>query len=484
MRTPESHARTATLQRSRSGGLAAIGQRLAATFAPLWRGLNLDGRLRLARPWAPTLGILALALALLFPARWLLYLAYVYLLITAGAYLWARTVGPRLSLSRRLRTTWAQVGDELEENWELRNDAPLPLLWLAINDESRLPGYNARRIAAADPGERQSWRTLARCARRGRYRLGPHTAATGDPLGIFRYTWQQPAHQELVVYPPLVRLPALAMPSGSRGGLAQADLLQIFATPSVGGLRAYAPGDPPSRIHWPYVARYGELFVKEFDQERSGALWIVLDMAAVAYASASSGAAQVTPSGTAPSTSYAQSSVAGAALTEYQAPDLAELALTIAGSLAAQALADGRQVGLLCDDGQRRLVAPGTGSRQLWRIMAALVECEPHGATSLAELLRAHGELAGGAIAIVSADLSSGWLPALAERAHGRAGSGAMALLVAEHAASAGPCQSLLARHAIAGKVFTRDISLPLVNPPHRRVTARVSPLGRVREVR
>jgi uncharacterized protein (DUF58 family) len=448
-------------------------------LAPIRRRLSLDGRLQVARPWVPIIGGSALLLALLFPARWLLYLAYVFLLLTLGAYLWVRTVGPRLSLSRRLRTAWAQVGDELEEGWELRNQAPLPLLWLAISDESRLPGYNARRIIAADAGEQLSWRTLARCTRRGRYRLGPHTVTTSDPLGIFCYSQQQPTHQDLVVYPPLVRLPALLMPSGSRGGLAQADLLQIFATPNVGGLRAYTPGDPPSRIHWPYVARYGELFVKEFDQERSGALWIVLDLAVIAYTPDVTAAPT-----TAPATPYVQSSVAGVAMTEYQAPDLGELALAVTGSLAAQALAEGRQVGLLCDDGQRRLVQPGTGSRQLWRIMAELVECESAGTTRLAELLRSQDRLAGGAIAVISADMSGDWLPALAERSHGRAGSGAMALLIARDAASAAPCMSMLARQSITGYVFTPGMRLPLANPPRRRVTARVSPLGRVRQVR
>ena len=45
-------------------------------------------------------------------------------------------------------------------------------------------------------------------------------------------------------------------------------------TPSVGGLREYIQGDPPSHIHWPTVAKTDRLMVKEFDQERAGALWI------------------------------------------------------------------------------------------------------------------------------------------------------------------------------------------------------------------
>ncbi|HMQ35418.1 MAG TPA: DUF58 domain-containing protein, partial [Chloroflexaceae bacterium] len=415
-------------------------QPMLAPLRALGRRLTLGGRLRLARPWAPAAGGLALALALVFPARWLLYIAYVYLLLTLGGYLWARAVGPRLRLRRSLRAAWAQVGDELEEEWELENAAPLPLLGLEIEDASTLPGYQGRRVLDAEPGERFRWRAGARCERRGRYRLGPLAARCGDPLGLFRYEWRDETTRQLVVYPPLVRLPPLDPPNGARGGLARADLLQLFATPNVAGLRAYAPGDPPSRVHWPYVARFGELYVKEFDQERSGALWIVLDLAASAYSTPAQAGLAPEP----PPERPGQSSVAADAPTTYRAASLDDLAVTLAGSLAAQALAEGRQVGLLCDDGRRRLVSPGGGPRQLWRILAELVDGAATGERPLGELLRRHqgrdgGPLGGAALAVVTGDLGGAWAPDLAAGAGWRPG-GAMALLVAPRAADAAPC--------------------------------------------
>lgn len=451
------------------------------TLAPLraiWRRLTLDGRLRLARPWAPATGGLALALALVFPARWLLYIAYVYLLLTLAGYLWVRAVGPRLRLRRRLRTAWAQVGDELEEHWELENPAPLPLLGLEIEDGSTLPGYHGRRVIDAEPGERLSWRTGARCERRGRYQLGPLTARAGDPIGLFSYEWRDEATRQLVVYPPLVRLPPLDPPNGARGGLARADLLQLHATPNVAGLRAYAPGDPPSRVHWPYVARFGELYVKEFDQERSGALWIVLDLAAAAYAGPD-GPPEPQPQPERPG----QSSVAGDIPASYRAPSLVDLAVTLAGSLSARALAEGRQVGLLCDDGRRRLVSPGGGPRQLWRILAELVDGAATGERPLGELLRQRrlreGGALGAALAVITGDLGGGWARDLVAATGGRPG-GAMALLVARRAADAAPCAARLGALGLPAHSFELAAELPLANPPRRRVTARVSPLGRV----
>jgi uncharacterized protein (DUF58 family) len=447
----------------------------------IWRGamswLTLGGRLRAAQPWALAVGAGVAALAAFFPSRWLLFIAYAYLLLLLISYLWVRALGPRLRLGRQLTAAWAQVGDELEERWSLANGAALPLQWLEIDDASTLPGYNARRVVSGAAGEEQRWRTTARCERRGVYRLGPLTARLSDALGLFRFEWREREQRQLIVYPPLVRLPPLPLPRGQRGGLAQADILQRFATPSVGGLRDYTPGDPPSRIHWPYVARYDRLVVKEFDQERAGALWLVLDLAAASYP------AQPAPAAAAAAETYTQSSVVSERPAESRPDTLVDLAITLTASLAAQALAEGRTVGLLCDDGRRRLVTPAGGAGQLWPILNALVDGEPAGRQPLGELLREsrafRGQrLTGAALVVITAALDGAWLPDLV--AHGVAPGGALALLVAQEARRAEPCAAALASQGVPSRTFTLGTALPLVNPPRQTVTARVSPLGRV----
>ena len=65
-----------------------------------------------------------------------------------------------------------------------------------------------------------------------------------------------------------------------------------------------------------------------------------------------------------------------------------ELAIVLACSLASQALAEGRAVGLLADDGRLRLVTPGRGPRQLWRILGALVDAQASGAQPLGQVIR------------------------------------------------------------------------------------------------
>jgi uncharacterized protein (DUF58 family) len=459
----------------------------------IWRWLTLDGRLRAAQPWLFLMGPIALTIAVIAPYRGLFVIAYTYVLLVLTMYLWVRELGPRIQLRRHLLVEWAQVGDELEEYWELINNARLPLLWLEIEDASTLPGYSGRRVAAASMGDQRHWTTQARCERRGVYTLGPLVASLSDPFGLFRYEWREDSARQIVIYPPLVQLPALIVPQGQRGGLSRADILQQHVTPSVGGLREYVQGDPPSHIHWPTVAKTDKLMVKEFDQERAGALWIALDLYAGAYR----------PSDEPPDTPQAAHEPTGAIhngsstslIFQRSAVDALpsgvsklnsplELAIVLACSLASQALAEGRAVGLLADDGQLRLVTPGRGPRQLWRILGALVDAQASGVQPLEQVIRqGHAarasEVSGTALAVITPALDGAWLPALAGWQRGRSG-GAIALLVAARAAQAQPLEARLATGGVAARTFEVGTPLPLLNPPKPRATARISPLGKV----
>lgn len=453
------------------------------------RWLTLDGRLSVAQPWALAVGPALLTLALAAPYRWLFFAAYAFLLLPAVCYLWARALGRGVTLRRTVASAWAQVGDDLEEEWELHNAAHAPLLWLEVDDASTMPGYAGRRVAAAGPHERVRWATSARCASRGVYTLGPLRTRAGDPLGIFEARWRQGEAQQIVIYPPLARLPALRFPHGQRGGLARTDLLQQQLTPSVGGLRDYVPGDMPSHIHWPTVARQQKLMVKEFDQEVAGALWVALDLRAAAYELRMADDGRRTTDDRGPATEADVYAARGRSSlvpdpTVYAWDSPLELAVALAASLAAQALGEGRAVGLLADDGRRRAIAPGRGPRQLWRILGELVDAQASGSLPLGELVRegraGHtAEMAGAGLALVTPDLGGGWLAALAEWQRGRPGGG-LALLVAAPGAASGGLVAQLADLGAAAHVFEVGRPLALLNPPKPRPVTRVSPLGRV----
>jgi uncharacterized protein (DUF58 family) len=448
--------------------------------------LSLDGRIRLLQPWVLVPGPLMLVIALLIPFRWLFFVGYAWLLLVVLAYYWVRTLAQGLRLERVLHDSWAEVGDDLHESWRLTNQAPLPMLWLEIDDQTSVPGYHARRVAACGPLTSTTWHTSARCRQRGIYTLGPTVLRFSDPLGCIGYEWQQQNTRRIVVYPALVQLPAIRLRRGQSGGLTKADLIQQAATPSVAGLREYTPGDLLSRIHWPTVARTQRLMVKEFDQERAGALWIAIDLRAAIYPAAQ---VVVPPNGMAHpevANTYSQSSLIAEETFDPRPTTLLELAITLAGSFAAQALSEGRMVGLLGDDGQRRIVPPGQGTQHLWRILGTLVELQATGTLAPADLLaRGSGSYAarapGAALALITADSGGNWTAGLAGWQRGQSGS-AIAMLVSAPDTDTHDLGAKLALIGVELQHFRLGEQLAPLHPPRPRTTSRISPLGRVKQ--
>jgi len=262
-------------------------------------------------------------------------------------------------------------------------------------------------------------------------------------------------------------------------------LLQQHVTPSVGGLREYIQGDPPSHIHWPTVARTERLMVKEFDQERAGAVWLALDLYAGAYGDVETfKRSNVQTFKRSNIQTFFQTSALAQPTEASTITSALELAIVLTCSLAAQTLSEGRAVGLLADDGQQRLVTPGRGPRQLWRILSALVDAQASGALPLGEVIRQGHmaratEVSSAALVVITPALDGGWLPALAGWQRGRPG-GALALLVADRADRARPLEARLAAGGVAAHTFEVGTPLPLLNPPKPRDVMRVSPLGRM----
>ena len=164
----------------------------------------------------------------------------------------------------------------------------------------RRPRAAARRRARR-PGPRRAGRdraALARSARaprsalrgRGRRRLGPARLEVRDPLGPARADGRERRRRASCWS---CRGSSRSSPPGrgaggarasSLGGLedgAAASRLDARAIElEVDGLRAYREGSPASRIHWPAVARTGELIERRLVAGADAAPLVVLDAAA------------------------------------------------------------------------------------------------------------------------------------------------------------------------------------------------------------
>jgi len=369
-----------------------------------WRGLARSAWMWVGRAWVVRrvedgdgvatielrrkLPLLILALVatleVLYPSRvWVtLLLAFGCLLAISTAWAWQMARGIRVR--RRLRYPLVQVGDLLEEQFWLENGSPLPALWVEIVDHSDMPDYDASTVRAVGGQSIYRWISSDLCSRRGEFLLGPWEAVTRDPLGVFRVMRTYAKPQSILVYPPIAdRLP-FALPRGATAGLAHVSNRSWEPTVTIGGVRAYTPGDPRHHIHWPTTARRAQLFTKEFDQETGGDVWLVLDLDADVQLGSGS-------------------------------RSTLEMGIIVAGSAAAAMLQARRAVGLAASGPEGEIVVPGRGTAHLWTVLRALAKAQPAGALPLAQVL---GELSrvltpGSTALVVTPSMDSAWVSEL-----------------------------------------------------------------------
>ncbi len=342
--------------------------------------LTLQLRLRLPVVW---LGVL-LATAVFLPDR-----VWNTLLVGFGgmfliAYAWTYTLAKGLHANRKLRYGWVSVGDRLSEQFELINTSLLPALWVEIEDDSNVPGYNPAIVQSLNGSNSIRWRQSAICARRGQFRLGPWALRTGDPFGIFLATRTYPAANEIIIHPPIHSTLPIPLPSGQSSGRSHARERTLQATINAASVRDYHPGDPYRWIHWRISAHRDNLFVREFDLDMAGDLWLLLDMQA---------AAQLGD---------------GALGTE-------EHAVLLAASIGARVLRSNRGAGLAAYGQHPQVVTPGQGEGQQWRLLRALALVNADGDVDLGVALRDLAYLArrGSTAVIITPNGTADWLPQL-----------------------------------------------------------------------
>ena len=343
---------------------------------------RIDLRLRLPLFWLAGL----LLAALLLPDRiWTTLLVGLAGLLLV-AFLWARSLARGLSAERRLRFGWVSVGDRMEEEFALTNRSVLPALWVEIRDETNVPGYQAGAVRAVGAGDRTHWRQGSVCTRRGQYHLGPWAIESGDPFGLFRVSRRYDSRQEIIIHPPIHTSLPIPLPPGRSDGRARTRERSWQAASSAAGVREYHTLDPYHWIHWPTSARRDSLYVRQFDRDAAGDVWLVIDAQAAVQLGE------------------------GAQSTE-------EHAVLLAAALAARALDETRGVGLAAFARQPQLVLPALGAGQQWAILRGLALLQADGDIDLGRALQELGDVArrGSAAIIITATADAGWLPHLTQ---------------------------------------------------------------------
>lgn len=304
---------------------------------------------------AGVLGFLLLQ-SLITPHRVWYYLLVSFALVMGLSYLWARSLARQVRVARRYSSDLVQVGDRLTEDFTLANGSLLPAPWLEIRDDSTLPGYAVSVAFSLGAQSEERWQAGGLCRQRGQFRLGPWLARTGDPFGLFEAWGEGGVVAELLVYPPVGRVPEVPLQHGQTSDSRSHMQHALEQTVTSASVRHYAYGDPPRYIHWPTSLRAQVLMVKDFDLEPSGDMWIVLDLNAEVQAGENEESTE-------------------------------EYMVLAAAALAARALRRNQPVGLLGYGEERLFLPPARGDHQYWQVMRALATARAHGGVSIERVL-------------------------------------------------------------------------------------------------
>lgn len=291
-------------------------------------------------------------------------LAYLIAAGIAGGLLWSRLSITGMEVETRRNVGAAQIGQELEEHFAVRNRSRLPKLALELEDLSDMPGHHHRMIGDFAAGQTRHWVARTECRRRGRFHLGPMALYGSDPFGVFRWERLMGPTETVVVYPRTVDLPEFALSGSELTGEDRLRLRSPYLTPNASTVRDYAFGDSFSRMHWPSTARTGRLMVKEFDQEPGSRIWVALDLH-------------------------------GAVQAGREEESTEEYGVTAAASVASKYLRLSRAVGLVAHGEEAHVVPPDKGERQVLRILGELAAARARGDVPLSELLVNQGQQLG-----------------------------------------------------------------------------------------
>lgn len=289
-------------------GLAQRTRRVRATLAPVTETVTGAG-------WV--IGLLAIALLVAGPSlRWRelliggFFLAFV-LLLAVVFVVGRQPLVARLDLARER----VIVGERANGYLTLTNPSAQRTRSLVVEFPVGA-GRAAFELPSLAPGAVHEELFAIPTAHRAVLDVGPVVAVRADPLGLLRRERHLSRMDTLYVHPKTLRV------EGSAAGLVRD--LEGRTVPKVSdndvsfhALRGYVAGDDRRHIHWKSSAKTGTLMVRQFEETRRSHLLTMVS----------------------------------SRLEDYASDDEFEMAISVAGSLGTQALADGQQLSAVSSHG-------------------------------------------------------------------------------------------------------------------------------------
>ena len=379
--------------------------------------------------------IAVVLIGLVFRQPLLLLLGLLALFILLVADIWAKYCMRDVRYKRELSEKRVLFGEEITLSLSIENAKLLPLPWLEIEEivprDLHFSGSNLRVSMSSNSFlleslfslrwyERVTRRYSVYCTARGVHAFGPTTMRSGDVFGFQSRQESLANRQYLLVYPMVVPLARFSLPARHPFGDYNAPRRMLEDPSRVVGVRDYMYGDDLRRIHWKATARTLQLQSKLYQPTTTYTLVLFLNVAVQ--------------------------------LDVYYGihPELQELAICVAASVANWALDEGLAVGLHANttmympeigmslpagqDGaaekttsvesivaeqlkRRRIhLPPSSNEEQRRRIMETLARIQSYFGTPIEDLLQAErGRLpAGATVVVVTSAISDPLLEALA----------------------------------------------------------------------
>jgi len=180
----------------------------------------------------------------------------------------------------------AFLNEKVPLKLELINTRWLPVIWAQINEslpvELIVPN-SFQRVVSLGPHGRARFELTLNADKRGYYTIGPLHLRSGDLIGLSDDAQSQGRADNLIVYPRIIPLAHVPLPSHSPLGTLR-HTQPMFEDPSrVRGKRDYVAGDSLRRIDWKATASTGRLQVKQFEPSIALETAIVLNLNADEY---------------------------------------------------------------------------------------------------------------------------------------------------------------------------------------------------------
>lgn len=238
-----------------------------------------------------TLAIILLSLVIRQPV--LLLLGILALLVLASTDIWAIYCMRNLRYVRRLSEQRVLFGEEFTFSITLENAKLLPLPWLEIEEAIARSLVFSSRNARVRQGsestvmeslfslrwyERVTRRYTVTCMQRGVHAIGPTTLRSGDMFGFLSRQETLANREYLLVYPMVLPLTRFSLPARHPFGDYKAPRRLLEDPSRVVGVRDYQYGDELRRIHWKATARTMQLQSKVYQPTTTYTMVIFLNV--------------------------------------------------------------------------------------------------------------------------------------------------------------------------------------------------------------